>query len=264
MILTRKSVRAATLLQKLKPLLRISSIMSNIKKVVPPAKKPKKKKAKAIVHSPVSKHWKSIISIAAKERKGAPVGAGADQKSVSSVASMLVDPKQVYLFRITAPLTLTSTGGVVSGFIAWDPSSSTEWTALSSLFMQCRLHQAHLTFLPGSQVVGSGSVSTQMLGPMYMGCDFSNSYSAPTPAQVAALASCRVYSLNTYAVSDSHRFSSPVRPNSLWAPVATPIGFDDCGCFGQFVFSQDGLNVSSSLPAFTGILELIVEMRARS
>jgi len=184
----------------------------------------------------------------------------------SAIASSLVDPLAPYQFRLAQALSLNSgTAGAFSFSIEWDPAvvGGSDWTAVTTLFNQVRLVEAHLHLVCVTQQTVSSTFTNVAI------CSNISAY-AGTPSSYTVVLSqpdAKIHGVSTF-MSDPTRsiiHSSPRRPNKLWAPVGTPAGAVDTGCYGTFwiaPFATTNMPVSSRI--LEGYLELIVEVRGRA
>jgi len=90
---------------------------------------------------------------------------------------------------------------------------------------------------------------------------------ASAPANIAAVINCpdvRIYS-SWYVSGQTWTFSSPVRPNKVWALIGSPAGTVDEGCYGEFqLVAFPASSVVASIPMVNYLLEFEVEVRGRN
>lgn len=188
---------------------------------------------------------------------------GLDEEALESsvsMASMLINPKQAYEFRLSLVGTQTATvGGNVFSIFSWDPNAAPfpEWTYITQLFSQVRIVRAKLTITPANQT--AGAVVTAV--PLMVATNLDVTTAVPSSAvQISQLADSHLH--NLWYGAKPVVITSPTRPNSLWADTANTSPGPDTGCYGGF-WVGNAMTLTSSIAIFYYHLEILVEVRAR-
>jgi len=177
------------------------------------------------------------------------------------VYSSLIDPLQVYPFRLGGYTTLNLTAGVINAFIAADPSAagwnSPEWATLSALFSEFRLRsltvQVQRSFIP---LTGTTSVGNLMMA--------SNLGTATAPGSYAALADNADAVQMCWANTSNCGLFHTMRATDLnWSQVTTPTTEPYAGAPGSIQFYSDNGGTAVSGLTYQIIISGIYEFRIR-
>lgn len=183
-----------------------------------------------------------------------------NSESTIPVYRSLVDPLQVYRFRLGGYTTLSITAGVINAFIAADPSaagwSSPEWATLSALFSEFRLVsltvQVQRSYYP---LTGTAAAGNLMIA--------SNLGTAIAPGSYAALADNADAIQMTYANTENYGHFHTMRGTDLaWSQVTTPTVEPYAGAPGSIQFYSDSGTVTSGL-AYQIIISGVYDFRIR-
>jgi hypothetical protein len=159
--------------------------------------------------------------------------------SSMSLSKSLLDPNTIYKFRLVNQNYFTaSAGGVLSGYITFDPSGFAEYSTLSALFNEVRITRAvvHLANL-------NPHADGYLAGPSKFGLFVSPNlgFTAAVPGSTLQVLENQGGVVHHLASPRVTKLSVDVKSNSF-AAVATPVPGPYAGCFGQFEFYQSGLN----------------------
>jgi len=200
-------------------------------------------------------------------RKYAPMEDYVQLKSSGDeMASSLVDPKATYQFRLAQSLTLaTGSAGSLALSIEWDPAviGGSDWSAVTTLFNQVRLvrakiHLVSVNFALSSQCCQAVGICSNISAYAGVPSSITSVVTQPDAIMMTQIG----YGDPTNSMKT---FTSPTRPNSLWAPVGTPAPGIDQGCYGTFWLCHDSLTYAvPSLRVYSGFVELVVEVRGRA
>lgn len=165
-------------------------------------------------------------------------------------------------------LYISSNGsGLLAGYQNADPSggtgstwTSTEWTAITSLYSQVRMIEFSVYFTPVSPedtkvITSSGGNASYVSGVL------SSVSAAPTTrSQVWDNADAKIFC--PLSMTTGKAFKHTIRPRSLnWAVVTTPNPGSYAGCPGAIQYYGDGF--PGSTPIFAVSMEGIYEFRSR-
>jgi hypothetical protein len=176
-------------------------------------------------------------------------------------------------FRLTdnnSPLLYISSNGsgIVSGYQNADPSggsgstwTSTEWSALTSLYSEVRMIEFSIYFTPVSpedtkNITTSGGNAVTVSGVL------SSVAAAPTSrAQVWDNADAKIFCCLSMTTGKPYKHT--IRPGRKlnWAVVTTPNPGSYAGCPGAIQYYGDGMVASA--PLFAVSMEGIYEFRSR-
>jgi len=184
------------------------------------------------------------------------------QLSSSSVAHGLMNPNVVYEFRLVQTGTISaSTSGNLQSSVSVDPStgSNSDWTALTSLFDEVRLHRSRITY---TRVVLTGDGA--QYGSLIAG--YARSLTSSTVPgnynSVAALPDSQAHS--SHVGNSRANFSmSALSGNHLWAPIGTPSGTVDIGCTGAWWIFGSALTAGATR-VMDYMVEMIIQLRSRA
>lgn len=179
----------------------------------------------------------------------------------SSLSSMLVDPLEVYTFRLGGYTALNRTSGVTNSFLASDPSASgwnsPEWSTLSALFSEFRLKRLTAKVVHnynGSLTTGVGCLAIA-----------SNLGTAVNPGSYAALADNADVQWYSYqSTTNSGIVHSMWATDLNWSEMTTPTTTPYAGAPGSIQFySDNGLASGTDSNVFQILIEGIYEFRIR-
>jgi len=166
------------------------------------------------------------------ERKVTPLS----EDQVSMLSTTLVDPLQVYRFRLGGYTTLGRSAGVTNAFIASDPSASgwnsPEWSTLSALFSEFRLVQLGIHI----SRVHAPSLTTVIPNLAIA----SNLGTATNPGSYAALADNADVVLYKWAETTNSGLTHVMNATGLaWSEMTTPTVAPYAGAPGSIQFYAD-------------------------
>jgi hypothetical protein len=178
----------------------------------------------------------------------------------ASLAKSMTNPNVVYPFRLVAMGSFTSSiGGAIAGYVNFDPSVSSEWTALTTLFDQVRGVRNKIT-IANIDPHADGYATGPTKNPYYIACDQGKNSSTPTSAlQVMDCPDARTFhSASTRVAEMDYKY-----PKSMnWAPIATPATAPDIGCYGEWQIYGGGFTGSTQYLVY--VVEFFVEFRSRT
>ncbi len=185
-----------------------------------------------------------------------------EESSGYQMASMLINPKAVYEFRIVSDIqNIQLSSGVALITVSWNPSGLSEWSSVTALFTEVRLVQARLHYAP-YWIMDTNAITPSGVPILAIGTNLGVTTVSPSSsAAVFTLAdSCFK---PTSGWRDPWVFSGPRRPNSVWGYTSSPVaGGIDTGCYGGFQIYAERSSGSDFIGNF--FIELIVEVRGRS
>jgi hypothetical protein len=178
----------------------------------------------------------------------------------SGLMPSLIDPKQIYTFRLTNTGTASSSTGLWQGFFNIDPTTSSEWSSISALFAQYRIAGVKWTIVPMAQDITSGTAVSR---PALM-CSIDIGIINTSPANLASVAdnpNARYISLLPGMPHESYQWSVAGLQNEfMWATVSSgPAPY--AGSYGEVQFYGNSYGSNDN---FSWMLEYEVQLRARS
>jgi hypothetical protein len=180
--------------------------------------------------------------------------------AVSSLSKSLMNPNVVYPFRLVAMGSLTSSiGGVIAGFVNFDPSVSSEWGSINALFDQVRGVRNKIT-IANIDPHADGYATGPTKNPYYISCDQGKNSVLPTSAlQVMDCPDAKTFhSASTRIAEMTYHY-----PKSMnWAPTATPATGPDLGCYGEWQIYGGGFAGSTQYLVY--VVEFFIELRSRT
>jgi len=182
------------------------------------------------------------------------------QTGMTQAASLFVNPKAVYRFRLVDNYSLNfDAGGALNAYLTWDPAVFAEHTAyLVYMFQEVRIVHSRLTLVPRARVPAADGSMTCVVVSSTMKVKGTN----PTGyGDVQDEANSRLLSSN---INQSVPFSyaMEVPKDFLFASVSTPAPAINQGGYGQWWLSAVNLGLPST-PAFTAMVENVYEYRSR-
>ena len=183
-----------------------------------------------------------------------------EPSSAISIAQCLVDPNQVYRFRLVTYQTLTSSAaGVLSGFQTFNPASFTEYSSyLSSLFNQVRIVEARGHWTNVNPHADGYATGFQKYAVPFA-CDLG--LTNTTPSSILIVYECPNSKLVQLASEQNTTLIAKITGNEF-ALTSSPVPGPYAGCYGQFQWYQSNLTVSTAYA--TLYFEAVYEFRSRT
>jgi len=183
------------------------------------------------------------------------------QMESQSVLSAMLDPNELYVFRIPAAFSITANGsGVMAAFENFDPSASTQWSAISSLFGMCRLKETTLTWVNQNPFFNNSGGSAYPEPPVVISANSSINGVIPLNYDsVIGVPTVRMFSLASPA---TQVMSYKSVKNLNFASTASPAVGPYAGCWGQWSIFANTL--ANGEVYGTYIVVKVVELSARN
>jgi hypothetical protein len=160
----------------------------------------------------------------------------------SSFASILVDPKVPYYFRLQTNGAISSNGaGSIITYLNFDPSGISEFTSLATLFneVRCVSNTLHLNNTnPHSDGYAVGNIKTSIA----VACDIGKNSINPSSYDIVLdCPNSRFWPLGC----DKTLTMKVTMPKDLnFAATSSPVPNPYAGCYGEWQFYATGLTVS--------------------
>jgi hypothetical protein len=175
------------------------------------------------------------------------------------LSGALIDPRKVYRFRmINTGSIVSSAGGNLSGVFSGDPSSTIDWSSITSIFNVGRLKELKVSMVY-TRTTGQTAATALYVGSDYTGVP-------ATPSVVSDVASC----------SDSKVWATLMYTPKAWSHTYKTIehGFVDlagtlqpgpyAGFSGGIVFIANAGSSDNSTEYGRFLLEYDIEVRGRT
>jgi hypothetical protein len=158
----------------------------------------------------------------------------------------MMNPNQVYRFRLAGHTTLSIASGVVNNFIACDPSAAgsnfPEWATLSSLFSEFKLVEFGVDIMRNF-IGGESKIAPLMIA--------TNLGTAVNPGSYANLADNAYVKWYSYVNNEKTSMRIVLKGNSLgWSEVTTPTVSPYAGAPGSIQFYSNYSTGGSFIDAF--------------
>jgi len=179
--------------------------------------------------------------------------------SSSAVMASLVDPDVVYDFRFVSNTTATAASSVWAGSVNFDPTSTSEWSSVSSLFLMYRLHSCRVTVVPGGFLPTTPGSSNPSLG-----CAVNLGEINTTPSTVNLAITPpngRVISLLPGMPHKDYQWTTGDVSNRFEFQIVGSPGTVYAGSWGQFQYYGFA---PATTTTFFMMFEYIVQMRGRA
>jgi len=178
--------------------------------------------------------------------------------STGTPMSSLVDPDVVYDFRFVQNSSATAVSSVWSGSNNLDPTASSEWSSISSLFLMYRMHSCRVTIVPSGALPGNATSNPTL------GVSINLGEVSTTPTSINGAVSPpngRVISLLPGMPHKDYQWTTGDVSSRFEFQVVGTSGTPYAGAYGQLQYYGFA---SSSAATFFILLEYIVQMRGRA
>lgn len=179
-----------------------------------------------------------------------------------SIARCLVDPGQIYRFRLSViqATVATNGAGVLSGTQTFNPTAITEFASLSALFNQVRIVHARM-YWSNQNPHSDGYATGPNKYPLPIGCDLG--LTATTPGSQQVVWDCPNTLVVNLASPKTYVLDAKIDPSLTdFALTSSPVPGPFAGCYGQFQWYQGGLAVSTAYASL--YFEGVYEFRSRT
>jgi hypothetical protein len=213
-----------------------------------------KDKARKKAHAPEDLRL-HLGLVAALRTPAAELGSSAS----SAVMASLVDPDLVYVFRLISSGTATASTNIWFGSVNLDPTATSEWSSITSLFNMYRLRSARVTVVPAPDTGATGKSNPYIAASINLGEISTNPGSLnaamvnPNGRMISLIPGMPHRDYQWYTGNIASRFQFQETSGGSLDPYA--------GAYGQFEYYGFSNGASST---FQYALELEVELRGRS
>lgn len=177
------------------------------------------------------------------------------ESGLAVASSLLVDPNEKYLFRLTTlAASVSSAGGVIAGAFAFNPTGTSEFSTLATLFTSVRIVQAKMTWInmnPSTELAAAGVT----LKPALLIASNAN-LTAAVPASATDVQDNPDSEI--FSLSQAVPFTKKSRRyDNAFALCSAPIPGPYAGCYGEFLWYQSTASVSTKYAdlLFEGVYE---------
>jgi hypothetical protein len=177
----------------------------------------------------------------------------------SAMLASLVDPDLVYEFRLVSSGTATASTNIWFGSVNLDPTATSEWSSITSLFAMYRLRSARVTVVPAPDTGATGKSNPYIAASINLGEIGTNPGSLnaamanPNGRMISLTPGMPHRDYQWFTGNISSRFQFQETSGGSLDPYA--------GAYGQFEYYGFSNGASST---FQYALELEVELRGRS